>query len=327
MRLKKFFFLALIITPSVFLVLAIYSRRERVNDEAHRSPKFFAEHQKEIVAEWGNYVYVALKSTNQIRDGIGALISSNSNQCHLSDHQEQMLEMEFADFFNAYSIGTYESYCIFRLPPHVSWNWKTNGCGFVTRRTGAKEELDRYFHEGPNFLITKFMYIFLTNSGYFPTHKLPPAPETMEARFRQYVFLFSDCTFFSNFWVSVNFDRSKLILTKTRVAPPPLFRMPFYPIQKPVAATVDLPFPNLGSVGSGFYIPTLIEFDNSMANILNSGQELLTADAFFFVNPSEPDSPIPVLIRLYWSPADDRWLPDELDVGTIQSLAHRYPIF
>jgi hypothetical protein len=171
------------------------------------------------------------------------------------------------------------------------------------------------------------MYIFLTNSDYFPAHKLPPAPDTMEARFKQYVFLFSNCTFYSNFWVAVNFDRSRLILTKARTTPQLLVRMPFYPVQKPIAATVDLPFPNLGSVGSAFYIPTLLEFHNSIANILNSGQQLLTADAFFFVDTSDPDSPTPILIRLYWSPADDRWLPDEMDVGTIQSLVHRFPIF
>jgi hypothetical protein len=53
----------------------------------------------------------------------------------------------------------------------------------------------------------------------------------------------------------------------------------------------------------------------------------LIADAFFFVNASPPNTPFPILVRLYWSPSYNRWVPDDLILGSLDTFDARYPIF
>jgi hypothetical protein len=327
-RFNSLAWLVLFFVPVVILFCGVRSRHNRevyLKENSHAS---FAKHNQEVVSEWKSYDYMSFTNFAEVKRGVKFLIETNTNASFIPDDQKEALAQEIIKFFRAYSAGDYDSYCQFRFPAGVTWTWKTNGCGYVKDQTGAEAELERYFRYGPIFGPPPFLYNFRTNFGYYPSMKITRRPPVgMDARFKEYVFQYSDCTFYSNFWTGVSLDRSKLVITRATNSLSKLSQVSFYPMQQPKCATMSRPFPNLGYEESTFGCASLLDFDNNLSTVISKYGETFVANAFFFINTSHPDVPFPILVRFYWSPTDQQWLPNEVVIGTLQTLVLRYPVF
>jgi hypothetical protein len=305
-----------ILIPVIILGLAAYRRYERQKYYRENGKQAFRKHQSQVLSEWRLNSFVPFGSEAEIQGGIETLVSRATGSSSLSPVQKTDLQRKLITLLAAYNAGSYESFCKFRFPADVKWHW-------VPRAT---TELDRYFKEGPLFGTDAMFYNFRTNYGFYPTLQITrEAPEGMENRFQEYVFQYSNCTFYSNFWTAVSLSSAKCIIAKYLKAPPEVTATPFYAIQKHKCATQAVPFPNLGYADG--QADTLIAFDRSISNILHEEKVVQLADIFFFVDTSPPDAPIPIVIRYYWSPTDDQWLPDNLISCTLESLVLRRPIF
>lgn len=320
------------IVPFLILVSAIYSRHKHLEVIIKNSPKAYADYITNTVAGWKAKTFVPLDMEDKVGVQIVSLIATNSGQSFLTEMQKHKLQDEFHAFFKAYSTGTYESYCKFRFPTNVGWHWKTNGCWHRDKNgemamISATAELDRFFKIGPILGDQLIRYTFYTNysSSHNATITKKP-PEGMDARFKEYVYVHSNFSFYSNYWTGVNFDNSSLVIAKTNDVAQPLPFTTFFPMQEARLATLARPFPNLGYFASSDHF-SLLEFDNSIANVVANKGEVLIADAFFYVNTSPPDVPLPILVRFYWSPDDSQWLPGDLVVCSVKTLLFRYPIF
>jgi hypothetical protein len=305
-----------LLLPVIILASALWSRRDKLRNMHENSKEAFAKHDNEVVAQWRTNVFVSLDSTNETRDHLSALISSNTNNAILPQQQKESLASELRVFFAAFNAGTYEAYCEFRFPQEVKWHWKTK----------AQAELTRYFKEGPLFGSDAMFYSFRTNYGYYPTKKITRTPpDGMEARFKEYVFQYSNRSYYSNFLTGINYDQAQLVLYESEGLPAQLTQTPFSAVQKQKCATMARPFPNLGFADSKD--DTLLEFDDSIERVVAAKGKVEIADALFLVDTSPPDAPFPILIRLYWSPDDAKWLPDDIVTGTLNTLVLRQPIF
>ena len=319
----------ILILPGIILICAILSRQQQLKREVDTSPTAFAKHNEETIKQWKTYSYVPLNLTNDVKGQILALITSQTNHNLLSTLQQDMLVDEFIDFFRAYSVGTWDAYSNFRFPNSVAWHWRTHITYSDWPPYSAEKELDRYFRQGPIFGSDAMQTNFFKHYGAdYKAHKLTrAAPVGMDARFKEYVFQYSDCSFYSNFLTAVNFDKSRIVLNQSKAIPKPVQFTAFYPAQQQKCATMPRTFPNLGYLDGVKDGACLLEFDHSIENIAIDNGGVLMADAFFFVDTSPPDVPFPIIVRFYWSPADGRWLPDDLIIGTLETLVLRYPIF
>ena len=320
--------IALLILPSIILVCSIFNRQKRLRLALENSPEAFAKHDADTLKEWRQFNYVSLQLTNEIRNGISNLITSDTNHALLSSHQQDKLMEEFNDLFDAYSVGIWEAYKNFRFPTNIDWRWRSNIVYSVRPPYSAEQSLDRYYKQGPTFGSEAMATNFFNHYGAdYKAHRLTrAAPVGMDARFKEYVYQFSDCSYYSNFLTGVNFDKSKLFITQTKVHRS-LQSVAFYPVQNQKCSTMPRPFPNLGYMDSVEDGIGLLEFNHSIQNVITNTGSVLTVDAFFYVNTSPPDAPFPIIIRFYWSPDDGRWLPDDLILGVLNTFFLRYPIF
>jgi len=330
---SKYLLCVVLCFPFLILIFSIISRHKHLEVALKNRPEVYADYITNTAVSWGSNSFVSIKTNEtfnpQLSTALSSIIPENSI---LSTRQRELLRESFEGMFKAYSDGSYESYCNFRFPKQVKWSWRTNGCWNLdndgnVKTTSAEAELDRYFKQGPIFGGLSMIRNFYTNFSATHNSKITrPAPEGMDARFKEYVYLYSDCSFYSNFWIGVNFDKCKLIVFKTNSTPESIAKTEFFPMQEQRLATVARHFPNLGYLPIGEQF-SLVEFSNSPIRVVEQNKAVTVADAFFYIRTNPPDFSFPILARFYWSPDDEQWLPADLIVCTVKTMYLRYPVF
>lgn len=262
---------------------------------------------KAMTGQWADQPYLPL-ADKTFEANLGLAVANAPGGGQLDDEQRADLRRELTVFFRAYSAGNYAAFSDFHFPPGVAFAWKTNKYGSIDEVLkkppgfGGRKSYDRWFYN-------------IHQAGV--RFDALPAAE----KYQMYLKLFSGDTLYSNYLTAVCFDHSRLVIKDFTNGILNPWQTQFWPRNSlPTnSLTIAAPFPNQGyfSQKSNY---CLVAFKDSPQSLQNEFGRVLVADGCFLVQRPAPDTCLPLIVRFYWHPRLQRWLPDDLVVCSVWSV-------
>jgi RNA polymerase sigma factor (sigma-70 family) len=268
------------------------------------------------IAEWSRYPYIAgTDSSFQAR--LATLVTNAGRAGSLTAPQSAGLTNELMTFFKAYNSGTYDAYKAFRMPAEVSFELQTNGHGNSLVSTLRREPgglvaqpkaLDRWWLEVRGKAVDW-------------------DSQSVDEQFLAYVKLYSGDALFSNYLAGISFDHSRIILSQFKADPIPGATETEFSPAKPVGTMVSESkgFPNMGYFSQRSQ--TFIKFKDTMEDTRLAYGAVTVADCLLFCRRNNPESPLPLILRLYWEPKAARWLPADVVICNMEDKGDYWPVF
>ncbi len=262
---------------------------------------------------WSKFDY--LSGTNSaFQNRLATLVTNAAGAESLTGGQKAGLTNELLVFFRAYNTGTYDAYKAFRMPSEVPFELQTNKLGSLVsalqngRTIALPMALNRWAAE------IKGKSIDWTS-------------RPIDEQFLAYVKLYSGDALYSNYLAGISFDQSRIVVTQFKASPiPGAWETKFLPKNAAeTMVTAPTSFPNMGYGSQSAY--TFIKFKDTVEDTrLNNGM-VTVADCVLFCHRNKPDSPLPLIVRLFWETKTARWLPADVVVCNMEDKGNIWPIF
>jgi RNA polymerase sigma factor (sigma-70 family) len=267
-------------------------------------------------AGWSQYQYIA-GTDSTFQDRLATLAAKAGGEAALTGAQTAGLTNELMTFFRAYDSGTYDAYKAFRMPSGVSFALQTNKHG-VSLAGALKGE------SGGVFAQPKALERWARDVR---GKAVDWDSKSEDEQFLAYVRLYSGDALFSNYLAGISFDHSRIVVTQFKTAPiPGAWETKFLPAQAAGTMVTDpLYFPNMGYISQRSN--TYLKFEDTMEDTLLHYGVVTAADCLLFCQRNKPESPLPLIVRLYWDPKTARWLPADVVICNMEDKGDFWPIF
>lgn len=258
---------------------------------------------KELAMRWADYDYIAITYTNNVfPDSMKRLVLDSISETQLNRDQKAELIREELIFFRAYSMGTYDAYRSFRMPPGVSFVWTNSQLGSV------------------NDVLTNYLRLPVAlGDQSFPPEKKMEAYLTAISGNR---------TVFSNFFSAVCFDQSSMVITQYSKSIPEAGTR-FVPTNFPAVSAKFAEYVGMPDFISQKKYTSFIRFQgDSIEEIQKKFGSVIVADGYYFIKCGDSQSVLPVVLRVYWDPNLNRWLPDDIPLWSkVMMGGYVWPVF
>ena len=151
--------------------------------------------------------------------------------------------------------------------------------------------------------------------------------KSVEEQVLAYVKLYSGDTLFSNYLTGISFEHSRIVVTQFKTAPVPgAWETKFLPGKASGNfLTEPMSFPNMGYCSQRKY--TFVKFNVTLEDVIRDNGVATVADCVLFFQRARPDSPLPLIVRLYWEPKTARWLPADVVICNMEDKGNYWPVF
>jgi hypothetical protein len=257
----------------------------------------FADRAETLSRDWSRLSYVAIED-KEFPGKLEGTIGTVTNKSLLDDKQIVSLNLKLLQFFHAYSDGSYEKYKVFRMPKGVLFAWKS------TTTIGS---IDKW----------------LVGLRVPPKIVLQLTPEKKFLAFL--VAMNRNGTVYSNYFQGVSFENARIVVNLYSNVPPKCEKTVFFGDGLKNNLSDDVTFPNAGIWSEKD--ASFIHFDDDLDAVASRYSSVLVADSFFLIQRKKPLRVIPVVLRLYWHPTIEQWLPDDLVLGDMIIQERCWPVF